>query len=228
MPQNPKFTYEQQYWNQDIVVAGVDEAGMGALAGPVVAGAVIFRQGLNDQFLISNFQSNSNATKLKIVIRDSKTLSEKQRERGAAWIKENAVAWAIGEASVDDITEHNIRGASHLAMKRAIDALTRQPDTLLIDGPAFAKASAGAALQPIQPAEFLVKGDSKSFSIAAASILAKTHRDAIMLALDLEFPAYGFASHKGYGAAIHMKALQEHGACEHHRPTYAPVRAILA
>ena len=170
---------------------------------------------------MTNDQSNPNTQRQKIQIRDSKTLSEKQRGRAREWIIENAVAWALGEATVEEIDQLNIRNAAHLAMRRAVDSLATTPDVLLIDG---------TPAQPHEsvPAVNLVDGDALSFSIAAASIVAKTHRDALLLALDEKFPAYGLASHKGYGSAAHLTALREHGASPHHRHSYAPVARVVA
>ncbi len=201
----PSFTYEEQYWQADIgLIAGVDEVGMGALAGPVVGGAVMFTEPVNPG----------------IVIRDSKTMSEKQRNVAAEWIYEHAAAWAVGEATVKEIDRINIRQASHLAIKRAVDALQTTPDLILIDG---------TPAQPHSdiPAVNIIDGDALVFSIAAASIVAKVHRDAIMVEIDKKFPMYGLAGNKGYGAKVHMDALKEHGACEHHRTSYAPVAAVL-
>lgn len=204
MPSNPTFAYEKQYWQQDIMlVAGIDEVGMGALAGPVVAAAVIFPTTVH----------------LKD-IRDSKTLSAKKREALTVYIKEKAATWGIGEANVEEITALNIREAAHLAMRRAIAQLTVIPEVLLIDGNAIPK-DLPAAAEPI------IKGDGKSWSIAAASIVAKVHRDAIMTTLDKKFPAFGFASNKGYGSAAHLSALEQFGPSPHHRPTYAPVARQL-
>ena len=153
-------------------------------------------------------------------LRDSKQLTAKQREAAAVWIKGEASAWAVGEASVEEITELNILRASHLAMRRAIEALSRQPDLLLIDG------------RPAKPHEHIpavsiIGGDHLSCSIAAASVLAKTHRDAVMRTLDEQYPDYGLAAHKGYGSAAHLAALRKFGASPAHRPTYAPVAATL-
>jgi len=200
----PTFAYEQEYWNQGIsLVAGVDEAGMGALAGPVVAAAVIFGP-------------DCPLTEL----RDSKVISAKKREKLAQDIADHAITWAVGEASIEEITKLNIRRASHLAMLRAIAQLKPTPILLLIDG-------TPAQPSPDIPAVSIVDGDALSCSIAAASILAKVHRDQIMATLDTVFPQYGFAGHKGYGSSTHMAALQEFGACPQHRPTYAPVAAVL-
>ncbi len=208
----PTFFIEQQYWSQGIFhVAGIDEAGMGALAGPVVAASVIFSKDVLSIF-----------TEIvqKTPIRDSKLLSAKQREKAAIYIKESATSWAIGEASVAEIDALNIRAASHLAMQRAINALSIIPDILMIDG-------TPAQISKTVPTVCIVKGDQLSYSIAAASILAKVHRDTIMKELDIEFPTYGFASHKGYGAAIHLEALQQHGITKHHRTSYAPIARLL-
>lgn len=202
------FEYEHQYWKQGIpIIAGVDEVGMGALAGPVCAGAVIFDKDLS----LEN---------LPVAIRDSKTLSERQRLKAKEWIEANAVGYATGEASVADINEMNIRGASHLAMRRAIDALTSRPQMALIDGNP-------AQPHPEVPAVNILDGDAVCFSIAAASILAKVHRDEIMVDLSTRFPEYGFDRNKGYGSREHLDALEALGALDCHRSAYAPVRAVL-
>lgn len=208
----PTFEYEQQYWSQGIkFIAGIDEAGMGALAGPVVAAVVIFSQDILPTF---------SEIFAKIPVRDSKLLSARQRENAAELIEKHAHAWAIGSASAQEIDSLNIRAASHLAMQRAIEALQTPPDILMVDG------------TPVQisqtiPTINVIKGDQLSYSIAAASILAKVLRDAGMQQLDVKFPHYGFGSHKGYGAKIHMDALQQYGITEHHRKSYAPVAALV-
>ncbi|MEX1997327.1 MAG: ribonuclease HII [Candidatus Andersenbacteria bacterium] len=204
MKHAPTFEYEHLYWQQDIAqIAGIDEAGMGALAGPVVAAAVI----LPPDFSVPG-------------VRDSKTLSVRQRELLVVAIQQQALAWAVGQASVAEITTLNIRRAAHLAMQRAVDQLLPQPLLLLVDGNPCQP-------HPTIPASTLVKGDICSTSIAAASIVAKVHRDQIMVKLDQEWPQYGFAQHKGYGSQAHLAALATHGACSHHRPTYAPVAHLL-
>lgn len=209
MPIVPSFQYEQRYWQQDmLLVAGVDEVGMGALAGPVCAAAVIFRREALPSF--TNLPNIPN-------IRDSKTLTANQRMEAAEWIKEYAIAWAVGAATVEEINNLNIRKASYLAMRRAVDVLSPKPNLLLIDG---MPASPHSTI----PAVNIVDGDALSISIAAASILAKVHRDQLMTALDKEFPQYGFATHKGYGTKVHLTALHVHGASPHHRIAYAPVR----
>lgn len=184
------------------LVCGVDEAGRGPLAGPVYAAAVILDEadpicGLND----------------------SKALSAKRREELAILIKERALAWAIARAEVEEIDRINILRASLLAMRRAVEGLSVVPSEALIDGlhcPALAV-----------PARAIVKGDSSVAQIAAASILAKTARDADMLALHDRYPHYGFDRHKGYPTAEHLDALRRHGACPVHRTTFGPVRSLM-
>jgi len=206
----PTLNFELELHAQGIsLVAGIDEVGMGALAGPVVAAAVILCP--PDQIELQDWHKD---------LRDSKQLSSKRREKVAANIQAHAYAWAIARASVNEITTHNIRAASHLAMRRAAEQLSYPPQLLLIDG-------TPAQPHPAIPAHNIIKGDSLSLSIAAASILAKVHRDYIMTELDLQYPVYKFASNKGYGAAVHLDALKEIGACPYHRPTYAPVAKAL-
>lgn len=208
--QDPTWKYEGRYWQAGIgLIAGVDEVGMGALAGPVVAAAAVFT---------SEALPEAGS---KIKIRDSKKLSAAQREKAKDWIIRTALGWAIGEASVEEINQLNIRQASHLAMRRALASLGHVPDLILVDG------------NPVQlheqiPTINIIKGDQLCYSIAAASILAKVHRDAVMTKLDQEFPQYGFAGHKGYGSAMHLAALKESGATPYHRISYAPVAAVLA
>ncbi len=208
----PSFFIEHEYWSQGVAnIAGIDEAGMGALAGPVVAGAAMFSESALEKIL---------EHQKKIPIRDSKLLSEKQREKAFAFIQELADSYAVGQASVEEIDSLNIRNASHLAMRRAIENLGIMPDMLLIDGTS----------DTVHPSIFslsVVKGDQLSYSIAAGSILAKVTRDNIMKTLDALHPAYGFASHKGYGAKAHMDALQAHGPTTHHRKSYAPIARLL-
>lgn len=200
----PSFRYERSYWQQGIaVVAGVDEVGVGAWAGPVVAGAVIFPPEANLRG-----------------IRDSKKLSPTRREELTTYIKDKAISWGIGEASVEEIEQLNIRGAVALAMQRAIAWLPKVPGVLLIDGNGLPEGLPAAA-------ECIVKGDAASWSIAAASVLAKVHRDGLMMLLDEQYPVYGFAQHKGYGTAEHLLALRHHGVSPIHRRSYAPVAALL-
>jgi ribonuclease HII len=183
-------------------IAGVDEAGRGPLAGPVVAAAVILDpsrpiEGLND----------------------SKKLSEAKRERLALEIREKALSWAIAEASATEIDEINILQASLLAMCRATEALHLAPEFAQIDGN---KVPPGFPC----PAEAIVKGDGKVAAIAAASILAKTYRDALMRELAVSFPQYGFERHMGYPTPAHFAALKAHGPCSAHRRSFAPVAQL--
>lgn len=212
MQKTPTFDIEHQYWSQGIIhIAGLDEAGMGALAGPVVAGAVVFSESALEKII---------AHQKKIPVRDSKLLSEIQREKAATFIREIASFFAIGIATVEEIDRINIRNASHLAMRRAIDSLPQPPDMLIIDG-------TSATIHPTIFSLSVIKGDQLSYSISAASILAKTARDSIMKELNIAFPVYGFESHKGYGAASHLAALKEHGVSPHHRKSYKPIAELL-
>lgn len=205
----PTWKYEKQYWQQDIgLIAGIDEVGMGALAGPVCAAAVVF----NNKKLSTIGE--------QVTIRDSKSLSPSQREKAAVWVQEYSLAWAIGEASVEEIQALNILHAARLAMKRAVAQLGHKPDLLLVDGNPV-------NLHETIPSVNIIRGDQLCYSIAAASILAKVHRDSLMVEMDKEFPEYGFAGHKGYGSAQHLAALKSHGATPYHRATYAPVAAVL-
>jgi len=195
--------YETALWSTGIAhVAGVDEAGMSPLAGPVAAAAVIFARG----------------TRIPDVD-DSKRLTAEVRERLAPAIRERALAWAVAYAEVDEIDCINIYWAGLAAMRRAIEALVPAAEHLLIDG----RRLRDVAL----PQQSIIKGDTKSLSIAAASILAKTARDARMQQLDAEFPGYGFAKHKGYPVHAHVRALARLGACPIHRRSFAPVREAL-
>ena len=181
---------------------GVDEAGRGPLAGSVVAAAVI----LDPMRPIAGLD-------------DSKKLSAKKREALAIAIRENALAWAVAEASVEEIDRINILQASLLAMQRAVDALGVQPSHALIDG--------NRCPQLACPAQAIVGGDGLVASIAAASILAKTYRDAGMLELHAVYPQYGFDRHMGYPTAAHLAALREHGVSPIHRRSYAPVAKLI-
>jgi ribonuclease HII len=183
-------------------ICGVDEAGRGPLAGAVFAAAVIL-----------------DPNKPIVGLADSKKLSEKERDFLAGEIKEKALAWAIASCSAEEIDEINILQASLLAMKRAVEVLSLQPDELLVDGLHCPKLSI--------PMRAIVKGDSKEACISAASILAKTARDAELYILDEQYPQYGFAKHKGYPTPFHMQMLALHGVLPIHRKTYAPVRRLL-
>ncbi len=183
-------------------VAGVDEAGRGPLAGPVVAAAVI----LDPRRPIEG-------------VRDSKRLSPAQRDRLAACVRANAVAWAIGSATVEEIDALNILHASLLAMRRALQALRPKAEFALIDGNRVPELQIGARA--------VVGGDATEAAISAASILAKTCRDDVMRELDREFPGYGFATHFGYPTPSHLERLIEIGPCPLHRVSFAPVREAL-
>lgn len=185
------------------MIAGVDEAGRGPLCGPVYAAAVI----LDPARPIAG-------------LNDSKKLSEKKREALAPLIRERAIAWAIGIASVEDIDRLNILHASMLAMRRAIEGLGVAPLEVLIDGN---RIPAGLAM----PARAIVGGDALEQAISAASILAKTDRDHEMLRLAAQYPAYGIARHKGYPTPEHLAALREHGPSPIHRRSFAPVAQSL-
>lgn len=189
--------------NQMEIICGADEAGRGPIAGPVYAAAVI----LDPDNPIEG-------------LRDSKKLSEKKRDALAPIIKEKAKAWAIASCSIEEIDELNILWASMLAMKRAIEALSMSPTFALIDGN---KTPKGLSI----PAEAIVKGDDKILEISAASILAKTARDAVMLELHSQYPEYGFDRHKGYPTAYHLQQLEKFGITPVHRRSYGPVRKIL-
>jgi ribonuclease HII len=186
-----------------LLLCGVDEAGRGPLCGPVVTAAVI----LDPENPI-------------VGLADSKKLSEKRRERLAIEIKEKALAWCIAEASVDEIDRLNILHATMLAMQRAVAGLGRVPDKVLVDGNRCPRFD--------MPCEAIVKGDSLVQEISAASILAKTARDAMLLELDKRYPQYGLAGHKGYPTPAHLAALRAHGACEIYRKSFAPVHNIIA
>jgi len=182
-----------------LLVAGVDEAGRGPLAGPVVAAAVI---------LPGDFKLDG--------LNDSKKIPAARREKFFAILATHpGVVWSTGQAGVDEIDRLNILRATHLAMARAVNALPAPPDHTLIDG-------LPARGLPV-PHTALVGGDALSLSIAAASIMAKVTRDRLMVALDAEYPQYGFARHKGYGVMEHLLALRHHGPCPVHRRSFIPV-----
>jgi ribonuclease HII len=181
------------------LIAGLDEVGRGALAGPVVAAAVVLDP----------------AAALPEGLDDSKKLTERQRERVAEELKQTALCQAVGLVGPEEIDRTNILVATKRAMLLAVDALDPRPDFLLID----AVRLAGVSL----PQRAIIGGDSVSASIAAASVIAKTFRDRLMRELDARFPAYGFARHVGYGTRAHLSALREHGACPLHRRSFRGV-----
>ncbi len=198
------FKSEQASLNWDIpgLVAGVDEAGRGPLAGPVVAAAVI----LDDCHPIKG-------------LADSKTLTALRRERLFDEIRAKALCCSIAEASVEEIEQLNILQATLLAMRRAVDGLRLKPVKVLVDGNRLPLLDVLG--------EAIVKGDCLVPSISAASILAKVQRDRWCVEYDLQFPQYGFAKHKGYGTAEHLEALRLHGACPQHRKTFRPVAEAM-
>ncbi len=185
-----------------LLVAGVDEAGRGPLAGPVVAAAVI----LNERRTIEG-------------VRDSKQLSPARRESVAALIRRRCVCFALGAAEVEEIDALNILHASLLAMSRAVNALEIAPQQVLVDGNRLPQLDCEARA--------IVGGDRLVPAVSAASILAKVARDAMMLELDRRYPQYGFARHKGYPTEAHRLALRTHGPCPAHRRSFAPVRDVL-
>jgi len=178
-------------------IVGVDEVGRGTLAGSVVAAAVILPEGFSDPR-----------------IKDSKLIkSLKKREEAEALIKENAICWGIGAASPQEIDQMNILQATYLAMKRALDSCSIRPDFIYVDGDKFNGYNG-------IPYECVIKGDSKVQSIAAASIIAKVHRDRLMRELHNEFPKYSWETNVGYGTADHIKSIREIGITKHHRRTF--------
>lgn len=189
-------------WHPPGLLAGVDEAGRGPLAGPVVAAAVI----LDDIHPI-------------VGLADSKKLSPARRERLYDEIRARALCCSIAEASVEEIDQLNILQATMLAMRRAVMGLRLKPAMVWVDGNRLPLLDVAA--------EAIVKGDALVPAISAASILAKVHRDRWCAQVHEEFPQYGFAGHKGYGTAVHMQALREHGACIYHRRSFAPVAQNL-
>jgi len=193
-------------------IAGVDEAGRGSLAGPVVAAAVILPLGVLSPF---DFDPHE-CLECFAGVRDSKQLPSKERERLFETIMHHALAVGVGIGSVEMIDERNILQATKYAMHDAIGQLTPSPQALLLDA---IHLSDMILLQ-----RSIIKGDTLCLSIAAASIIAKVTRDRIMVQLHERFPAYGFAQHKGYGTEDHLNALREHGATPHHRRSFAPVR----
>lgn len=190
-------------WGANGLIAGVDEAGRGPLAGPVMAAAVI----LDDLHPITG-------------LADSKQLTALKRDQLYDEIRAKALCFAVAQASVDEIDQLNILQATLLAMRRAVLSLRLPPKLVLVDGNRL----------PVLPmrCEAIVKGDSLIAAISAASILAKVTRDRWCDEVEVGYPAYGFARHKGYGTAQHLAALQLHGACPLHRKTFAPVRDVLA
>ncbi|HEX7018334.1 MAG TPA: ribonuclease HII [Patescibacteria group bacterium] len=204
MRQNPTLNFEQSLWNQGLThVAGIDEVGRGCLAGPIVVGAVIFEPG----------------TKMIAGVRDSKMLSTEQRVSLAEQIKEQALHYTIGVGSVELINDQGIVPALKCAINLALTQL-KSCQRLLIDGRPLTSSE-----YQWPETEYIIKGDKKSYSIAAASILAKVYRDHLMKQLAEEFPEYGWDRNVGYGTKEHRQALRKIGKCEHHRELF--LRKIL-
>lgn len=186
----------KSYYKKNTIEAGCDEAGRGCLCGPVVASAVILPQGFKHDFL-----------------NDSKKLTDKQRYKLRPIIEEQAIAWAVGIVTEKEIDKINILNASFLAMHRAVDQLNKTPELLLIDGNRFNK-------HPNIPHECFVKGDGRFLSIAAASVLAKTYRDDIMIKLHEEFPHYGWNKNMGYPTKQHREGIAKFGETKYHRKSF--------
>lgn len=193
-----------------VLICGVDEAGRGPLAGAVYAAAVVL-----------------NPDRPIIGLADSKKLSEKKRDALAEAIKQDALAWSIASSSVDEIDRLNILQASLLAMKRAVEQMMADFSSVLSKADLLVQVDGNQRPKLNYPCEAIVKGDSKVQAISAASILAKTARDAELYQLDQQYPMYGFAQHKGYPTAAHMASLKQHGVSPIHRRSYAPVRSLL-
>ncbi|GHH96541.1 ribonuclease HII [Neobacillus kokaensis] len=194
--------YERKCWAEGFEqIAGIDEVGRGPLAGPVVAAAVV----LPHNFFLAG-------------IDDSKKLSEKKRQEYAEIIKKEAVSFSIAMIHANEIDEINIYQATKKAMKAAIASLPTPPDFLLIDA---------MKIETPYPSESIIKGDARSVSIAAASILAKTARDQLMKEIAQQYPAYGFDHHMGYGTKEHLLAIQQHGITKYHRKSFAPIKDFV-
>ena len=186
-----------------MIIAGVDEAGRGPLAGPVVSAAVI---------LDPNYKL--------VGLNDSKKLSINQRKALSDEIKTNSKAWSIGIATVEEIDNLNILGATLLSMKRAIKDLSGVPEKVIVDGQFTPEIDV--------PCEAIIQGDATEESIMAASIIAKVERDMIMVELDKKYPHYGFSKHKGYPTKLHFQTLKKFGPCNDHRQTFKPIKKYLA
>lgn len=205
LPDRPDLSFEQQLWERGVVrVAGVDEAGRGPLAGPVSAGVVL----LPPEPLLAEVLCG---------VRDSKQMTPDERETWAGCIRQSCLAWAVGFASHHEIDNFGIVPATRLAVARALEQLIIHPQHLLVDFLHLPDI-------PISQTP-LIKGDARSLSIASASVLAKTARDACMREIDGQYPGYGFASHKGYCTPEHLDALERLGPCEIHRRSFDPIRS---
>lgn len=204
IPAKPTLEYEYQLWGEGFrIVAGLDEAGRGAWAGPVFAAAVVL-------------PADERVSQLLDGVRDSKRMTPRQREHWVGCIQSTSVAWAVGQASSQEIDRIGIVPATCLAMERAMNELTYPPAHILVDYIQIRNCAC--------PQLALPKGDCRSLSIAAASVLAKTARDAHMVKLGEKYPSYGFARHKGYGTPQHREALHKHGPCPIHRYSFRPIK----
>lgn len=204
-------SYERTQWslNPNVILVGVDEAGRGCLAGPVVAGAVYMPPQRAEDLYAGELAG----------LNDSKQLTPAQRDHYYDLLTQSPdVAWATGQASAAEIDTLNILVATHLAMRRAVEGLAVRAEHILVDG------------LPVKglpcPSTAIIKGDANSFLIAAASVIAKVSRDRLMRLLDEQYPNYGFAVHKGYGVSEHMSALYKLGSCPEHRHTFRPVQDV--
>jgi ribonuclease HII len=186
----------KSYLNEDLIECGIDEAGRGSLAGPVFAAAVILPKDFNSE-----------------LIKDSKKLSEKKRQKALKEIEENALAWSVQLVDVEDIDKYNIQNATFGAMNKAIGELSVKPEHILVDGNVF------ESYDDI-PFTCVIKGDNEYLSIAAASIVAKVYRDEYMNLLDEKFPGYGWKKNKGYGSKGHIDVIKEDGMTKYHRKTF--------
>lgn len=208
LPPIPHLVCEQAFWQQgQPAVAGIDEAGRGAWAGPVVAAAVVFSPAID-------------LSERLLGVTDSKKLSAAQRRILLQHIQAVAQAWGVGQASASEIDAFGILPATRLAMQRAVQALVITPDALLIDAVRLPELP--------QPQQSFFFADSISLSVAAASIIAKVTRDQLLCELANQYPHYGFAQHKGYGTAQHRAALAQHGASPEHRLSYRPLQTPMA
>ncbi|MCC6146549.1 MAG: ribonuclease HII [Anaerolineaceae bacterium] len=205
--QNPDLNFECTYWQAGLTrLAGLDEAGRGAWAGPVSAGAVILPPDPGVHAALAG-------------VRDSKQMTPAARTHWAQVIRKTAAAWGVGLASHMEVDRLGIAPATRLAMRRALEQLSLPPEALLIDALRLPEVDL--------PQTVLPHGDARCLSIAAASVLAKTARDALMAASENDYPAYGFARHKGYGTRFHQAALQRLGPCSIHRMSFTPVKKRL-
>jgi len=209
LPERPDLTFERKLWDKGVCfVAGVDEAGRGALAGPVAAGVVVLPSGV------------SNLAELLRGVKDSKVMTPKARDAWALEIKDIAVAWGVGFASADEIDRIGIVPATYLAVKHALAQVTCSVEHILVDYLTLPEVEV--------PQTPLVKGDARSLSIASAAILAKTTRDALLIAMEGEFPGYDFASNKGYATKAHRMAINNLGPCAQHRRSFSPITAYYS